>query len=226
MAPFVPTSVKATNGADASFVTITWPVNDSRMTDMFTVWRCTNDSIGSCAPFGSRQEARDLYNNGYAYVDYPPKKGTLYYYRVSACAMGLPMSGEIDWNKTEYSAFSAPDFGWAGSTPPNVPQLPATPDAPKASDGLTGKVSVTWSSVPEATFYMLFRDGFLLAEVNGTSYLDESPENCIKHLYRLKACNDVGCGEMSEGDIGQQDCKLKSGTIFILIQMLSGSPFL
>lgn len=76
--------------------------------------------------------------------------------------------------------------GWAGAAcdqcapgflGPACDSLPPPPDAVLASDGAAdGSVTVSWAPAESALRYRVYRDGFLVAEVEDTSFEDEGAE--------------------------------------------------
>ena len=96
------------------------------------------------------------------------------------------------------------DIGGAvGST--NLPTAaPRTPPAPRASAQSDTEIEVTWSAVPRATVYKLYRSessGVSGSQVGGDisalRYLDIGLTAEIEYFYQLEACNSGGCSRRS-----------------------------
>ena len=102
------------------------------------------------------------------------------------------------------------DIGGASGAavpPPPLPRTPRTPSAPRASAQSHDEIEVTWSAVPGATSYKLYRSEssggtYIQVGVGDISdalrYLDDTglSEN-IEYFYRLEACNSSGCSGRS-----------------------------
>ena len=96
------------------------------------------------------------------------------------------------------------DIGGAvGSTVAPTPS-PRTPPAPSASAQSDTEIEVTWSAVPRATVYKLYRSessGVSGSQVGGDisalSYLDSGRSANTEYFYQLEACNSGGCSRRS-----------------------------
>ena len=107
--------------------------------------------------------------------------GTTYYYKVTAV------------NSNGESAKSAEASVQPGASAPGSPALSAVP--------ASGYVSLTWSAVPGATSYDLFRtdptnSNYYLMIVSGTglSYTDSTVTNGISYSYSVNSVNANGIG--------------------------------
>lgn len=127
--PTAPTAVSATDGAYSNAVVVTWSGATSAAS--YSVWRGGNASSASALLIAS-----DITEQTYS--DASTAINTKYYYWVKA----TNSLGSSSFSTVSDSGYSAP------SAPLNV----------SASDGTrTDGVLVTWSAVPNATQYCLFR---------------------------------------------------------------------
>ncbi len=201
VAPMIPNDVYASKGTYSNSVKVYWYEEDPRMTDSFLVLRCSDRTVGSCVVSNSspNPSASDR-----TYLDRPPKTGKLYYYRVSATAVGRTLGGEPDFSYSTESLPSFPAFGWADSKPANVPALPSIPTKIYASREQPSSITVAWSSANRATWYELFRrtgkDGAwkrILSKAK-TDYQDGRVSSADLYYYKVKACNGGGCSGFSK----------------------------
>jgi hypothetical protein len=95
-------------------------------------------------------------------------------------------------------------FDAISGTPPT-----STPSSIQASDGaFEDRVRVTWTGVDKATRYDVYRADengnyeMKLDAVEGTLFRDYSAAAGTLYTYRVKACNEHGCSQPSEQDVG------------------------
>ncbi|MDE2805436.1 MAG: hypothetical protein OXN18_09870 [Gemmatimonadota bacterium] len=138
---------------------------------------------------------RDLSASGdvTTYLDGGLEPNTVYYYKAIACN----------------GRFCSEDSNeWGGLTEAEGPvDIPAVPTirGEKVNIPLgTDLARVHWDAVPGATFYRVYHDNDLDAEVSApaTSYLDTDPNTFLgayqTTAYRVKACNKAGCSDYSD----------------------------
>jgi hypothetical protein len=112
-----------------------------------------------------------------SYDDTTAAPGQTYDYTVLACR---------NCDSTQCIA-SAPDQG-NRATPPGAPAGVA------ATDGLCDQVQVSWSAVPTATSYNVYRDGVLIGTDSASPYVDDEFTPLVNHAYTVQACSGSGCG--------------------------------
>ena len=67
------------------------------------------------------------------------------------------------------------------------PEIVVALDPPAAVEQVIN-VKLAWTSVENATFYRVYRDGVLLGETEDTTYVDESAELGQTYVYGITAC--------------------------------------
>ena len=107
---------------------------------------------------------------------------------------------------------------------------PAKPSTPSASDGTySDRILISWSDISNATIYEVYRCTNTSVVSCGTKFSDtSSPYNDtsvaagINFYYRIKGCNNIGCSEFSNSDIGfiKGLTNEKKGAILSIIQQL------
>ena len=113
-----------------------------------------------------------------------------YFYRLKVCAGTC-------------TALSAADPGYRMGLPEDV----------QASDGsFPDRVEVTWTDVRGETGYQVYRCGtadvadcgiaITTTGANSSGYSDTGGAPGVTYYYRVKACNNEGCTELSEPDTG------------------------
>ncbi len=155
-----PTNVVATKGASEKTVEITWTDNSSAETG-YLVERAevgSNDFMFVLTPGPNQISA----------VDFPPKFGTSYVYRVRT----MDDQGYSD---------AATDTGYTAILPPA---------SVNASTGYPNRVVITWvdqSQVEDR--YVVYRDGDSLnaAPMNGTTWTDLTAQPGVTHQYCVEA---------------------------------------
>lgn len=195
--PQPPVDINATKGSYQGSVAITWKGVDPRMTDNFSILRCTDVPWSSCDLIRGYDDpsAKDTF-----FRDFPPEAGKLYYYRVMACARGRV--SENTWDHETCSLPSNPAFGWRGERPSNVP---APPNAPATINATRGKsvIRVTWSPVNDALRYEAYKmrgktgSWDLVRSIDETSFIDKEVDSLSLFHYKVRACNGGGCGPFS-----------------------------
>jgi len=127
------------------------------------------------------------------YVDGGLDPNTVYYYKAIAC------NGPV---------CSEESSEWGGLTEVAGPvDIPAVPDIRGEKVNIpfgTDKARVHWDVVSWATYYRVYHDDDLDAEVSApaTSYFDNNPNTFFGAYqttsYRVKACNKAGCSDFSD----------------------------
>ena len=113
---------------------------------------------------------------------------------------------------------------------------PAIPSAPIANANSSSSVTISWSSVSEATYYQLYQNtsnssssATKVYDDDGTSTTQDNLSASTTYYYWLKTCNDVGCSDFSqsvnvitdeEGD--DHDDSRSSATVISLNSSVSG----
>ncbi|MFC2078401.1 fibronectin type III domain-containing protein [Candidatus Bipolaricaulota bacterium] len=94
----------------------------------------------------------------------------------------------------------------------------SAPASVEASDSVyTDRIEVRWSPVDGATHYEIHRSTFLrsmyipMATINQTKFEDEALKASQYYYYKVRACQEDGCGPFSEPDIGSWDIKIPTG---------------
>lgn len=178
--PSIPVGLTATDGTFSDRVQLSWQENSGA--EAFNIYRSTNVN-GTRSLIGTSQS--NSYSDTNAVIN------VTYWYWIKAC------------NQTGCSDFSASDSGFAAY------QIPDAPVSVEASDGTyPDKVDVSWSTVPTATSYNVYRASSeqgnrgLIASVTSETYSDETAIVNQTYWYWIKACNSSGCSEYSESDSG------------------------
>ncbi|MDE0082085.1 MAG: hypothetical protein OXT72_05500 [Gammaproteobacteria bacterium] len=127
------------------------------------------------------------------YADGGLEPNTVYYYKAIAC--NGPVCSE-DSNE------------WGGLTevvgPVDIPVVPSIRGEKVNVPFGTDKARVHWDPVLWATYYRVYQDNHLDAEVSApaTSYYDNHPNTFLGAYqatsYRVQACNKAGCSDFSE----------------------------
>lgn len=121
-------------------------------------------------------------------------------------------------NSKGNSAFSTAAYGLAKAKPAAV--RPNPPQSITASKGkYSTKVKITWSSVQNATYYMLYRwgetdDGWKkIAKTKSISYYDKKIEENVFYVYAAVAGNSAGSSKAITYDTGYAKISFSSGTV-------------
>ena len=184
--PPAPTGISASDGTYTDRVRVTW--DEVAEATLYRVYRTLNPT-GEFAEIG--QTASPPFD------DLDVAQGTTYWYRVKAC------------NQAGCSPFSDVDGGYAsaprGGGEGEVPGIPGNVTATQGA--FEDRVRITWDAVAGATYYEVFRSttegsGYTqIAEATGTSYDDvddaSAVDPCVSYWYKVRACNDNGCGDLS-----------------------------
>ena len=174
-----PDEVSATQDAFTDRVRVTWaPVPEA---GGYEVWRASR----------SAGEYQFIGRTGHlSYDDFGVTPGVTYWYKVRAC------------NRVSCSEFSPPAAGRAAQV---ISSPPPVPSGVEASQGtFPGSIRITWPQIPGALHYGLYRDELatgpytLIATVEGTEYEDRDITPGKTYWYRLQACNELGCSELSQ----------------------------
>ena len=131
--------------------------------------------------------------NGLSHEDGGLQPDTVYYYRMRACTLfGCSDLSEATGVLTESEG------------PVDVPSVPVGVVGTKIDvSGATDDARVTWDAVQGATYYKVYQEETLDAEVNSplTSYRDYRPNSGFFGFsttrYAVKACNKAGCSGLS-----------------------------
>ncbi len=191
------------------------------MTDFFQLYRCVTTSMATCEHRSYYDPYHDKYydyafNEFYAYDGTSTYPGEVFYYRVKACAQGL----KNEESSIRCSALS--NYGYYTPPPTSSPHPPASISA---SDGrYFHYIEVRWAPSYSSDYYQLYRDGSLIAKVNGANYLDKEGPHLrplIKYNYSVTACNALGCSAISNSDSGYMN-KFAPISSYILIPLLLG----
>ena len=173
-APNAPTGLSGT--ASDSDVDLVWDATAGASS--YTVQRSLTQGSG----FTNLTNCTSTYYNSCS--DTTAVNGKTYYYRVSASNAG----GTSAYSNT------------IGATPQkNLPGAPTL--SAQAGDG---KVTLVWSTISDATSYVLLRSSTSGAEadyktdLSGTSYTDTSVINGLTYYYQLLAVNSSGRGNPSQ----------------------------
>ena len=114
-----------------------------------------------------------------------------YWYKVQAC------------NASGCGPESEPVRGYAGHPP--------APENVRATQGrFPDKIQVSWDPVPGASFYQVFRDRVkdgtypkaIAESIEKPPVDDKSVMPSTWYWYKVRACNNFGCSELSEAAAG------------------------
>ncbi|MDY6845980.1 MAG: hypothetical protein SVP52_02460, partial [Chloroflexota bacterium] len=189
--PLLPTDVVASDGAFTNKVQIAWSL--SEQATYYVVFKNTINSTDDATALEYEPTAT-------FYEDEDVTPEIVYYYWIQAC------------NSAGCSDFSSVDSGYAASTV----AVPSPPSGVSASDGTyTDKVRISWAKTVGAAHYEVYRtvtdsppdNGAtpLTDEILVTTYDDYTTEPNQLYFYWVKACNDAGCSEYSEPDMGWRE---------------------
>ncbi|MCY3546510.1 MAG: hypothetical protein OXH49_06480 [Gemmatimonadetes bacterium] len=144
---------------------------------------------------GDFSRVRDVSASGEetSYTDTGLEPNTVYYYKAIACKDAI-CSDESD--------------EWGGLTevvgPVDIPAVPEIRGEKVNISFGTDKARVHWDAVPRATYYRVYQDEDLDAEVSAPalSYYDDDPNTFLGAYqttrYKVQACNKAGCSGDSE----------------------------
>ncbi len=173
-----PMSFSATNNTNSEMIQLTWA--ESSGVDSYTIWRSTS-STGSKSLIAENITAL-------SYDDTTALPGTSYFYWITA---------------------SIGDYSSLLSTPVSGLRALAAPQNFNATDGtITSSVSVSWSAVPYATSYRIYRSSSptgsttYLGATSGTSYTDKKAVTGLTYYYFVKSCNSITCGLQAGPETG------------------------
>lgn len=188
--PAAPTNVKATDGTVSGKVQVTW--NAVTGATSYDVYRANMPAWAGGVPTRIATSV-----TGTTYDDASAVGGNQYYYWVKAK------------NANGGSGYSMFDPGYWGAA--NVP--PVAPVNAAATDGtVSGMVTVTWSAVPNALVYEIYRADYpaylrgsnikTIGTSTTTSYNDTTVVNGNQYYYWVKARNSWGVSGYSKFDAG------------------------
>ncbi len=197
--PPPPSGVSASDGTYSDRVRVTW--NPVAGADYYEVHRADSES----GPFGKIAEV-----TGTSYEDRMVGLRVRYWYGVKACnANGCSGLSDVDSGYADLQEGGGGGGGGGGT----VPGIPASISATQGD--YEGKIRVSWSSVTGAAVYQVFRsdtEGGLysqIAETASTSYDDTGSVNpCKSYWYKVRACNENGCGDFSAPAEGWCDTRV------------------
>lgn len=185
-APSAPTSLSASDGQYATMIRVTWsPVPAATS---YEVWRSEKNSPATARHVATVQET--------TYENTTVESCKAYFYWVKAI------------NSAGTSNYSQSDVGYR-TCPlvlPSVPRIPGTPQGVVASAGMfTKHVTVTWSSVPDAASYEIWRSNTTdlasaakQADVTTNAYEDTTVRPIRQYFYWVRAKNSAGLGGFSD----------------------------
>ena len=174
-----PGNISATDGIYSNKVDVTW--NDVTGAVMYVIYRNTSSNNSTATQIGTTMTS--------SYEDVQINPGQLYYYWIAAVSV------------IDTSDLSDSDSGYAKlMQPTNI----------FATDGdYNNKVDITWSNVPYALAYNIYRgetNETAIATLLGTSssnvYFDTTVIPGVKYYYWIKATAVVGNSELSNRDSG------------------------
>ncbi|RJP93989.1 MAG: hypothetical protein C4518_04675 [Desulfobacteraceae bacterium] len=187
--PSAPTGVNASDGTPSGKVQVTW--NPSAGATSYDVYRANMPAWAGGVPTRIAISV-----TGTTYDDMSAVSGSQYYYWVKA----KNASGG-----SGYSMFNPGYWGIASS-------VPSVPTGVSATDGGgSGMVSVTWTAVPNALVYEIYRadyPAYLGGNIRNigtsttTSYNDTTVVNGNQYYYWVKARNSWGPSGYSKFDTG------------------------
>ncbi len=192
-APEAPTGVRATAGDHTDKVVVSWDSAEGATT--YEVYRLDDGE-------DAYVKITDTSDTTY---DDPVAAGSGYWYRIRACS------------EAGCSRLSARAWGFA-SLGPGADEAPARPRWVEATEGeYDDRIRVTWSASAGATYYEVYRaddddnpltllggdgDYERIGEADAPEYDDFDVNACDDYWYRVKACNEVGCSDLSRADDG------------------------
>jgi len=158
-----PTSLAASDGTSTSGVTVSWQaVTGSGVT--YTVFRGTGSASTQITPTAITETS---------YTDTSAVPGTIYTYAVKAA---VPDAGQ--------SLLSSADTGYRALVQPSTMA---------ASDGTsTTSIALSWTVVPGATSYQVYRNGTALAQMATSTYVDSTPTAGQLYTYAVRALGVTG----------------------------------
>lgn len=178
--PSAPTGVSASDATSCDSVSVSWTAVSNA--DGYTIFRGTSSSSASATQIGS--------DSASPFNDVTATPGTTYYYWVKAS------------NQCGTSGFSASNTG-------SRKKAPATPTGVAASDGLSGFVRVSWSTVSGASSYRIYRsltnnsaDAELIANDSASPFNDTTAIPFLTYHYWVRATNDCGTSGFSSSNSG------------------------
>ena len=201
-------TVSATSTTDPEPTTLSAPANVSASEGLIAKVKITWDSVSGATHYQvyransllGTKTAISGWQTGTSYDDTSVTPGTTYWYWVKAATSS---SGD---NVSDYSSSDTGHslgFAIVLSPPKNV----------SASEGLIGKVKITWDSVSGATHYQVYRANSLLGTKTpvsgwqtGTSYDDTSVTSGTTYWYWVKAATSSSgdnASDYSSSDSGE-----------------------
>ena len=179
--PDPPTDVQASDGTYTDKITVSW--NSSSGATSYNVYRAT--SSGGTYYFQETVTGLSWTNSGLA-------SDVTYYYKIKAC------------NSEGCSGYSSYSQGSTDSC-----SAPSAPSWIEATDNeFSDRIEVRWEAQSVASYYKLYRARYdignyeLIAQTPGTFYNDFDVECVYSYDYKVRACNDCGCGSYSSLDDG------------------------
>ena len=184
-------SVTATTGEEVPDVPseLSVSANDSSSADIswLGVTAATYYELYRNTANNSSSAAQVYVGGNTSITDTELESSTEYYYWVKACNSG---------GCSDFSVFAS------ATTDEGAPSSPVDLSASASS---SSAISISWSSVASATYYELYRNtssnsssAALIHTNSSTSYTDSGLDSGTLYYYWLKACNSVGCSDLSE----------------------------
>ncbi|MEZ5583048.1 MAG: fibronectin type III domain-containing protein [Candidatus Competibacteraceae bacterium] len=180
--PTAPANVNASDGTFPDRINISWSAVTNATS--YELYRSNSSSDN-----GSLRTTV----SSTSFDDTSVSPGITYWYRVKAC------------NNAGCSGFSSANSGFAQEEV----TVPGIPTGVSASDGtFEDRVNINWNGVSGATFYEVARSdigattGTIIGSSSTTTFNDFTVSPDSPHEYRVRACNDAGCGEFSDPDQG------------------------
>jgi hypothetical protein len=199
--PATPGNIAATKGTFAGGIIVAWTALGDA--NYYAVYRGTNADPAQAAQL-TQDCPTACHTDTVALA-----QSTRYYYWVAA------------HNRYGWSDKGGGDYGYVG-----LPPLPLVPATVSASDGTyTNRVTVTWSSALDATWYALYRlasptNGALveLLQTPSNAYTDTAVAMNIRYYYWVRAGNTSGWSGFSTPDSGyilpMQSVAASNGWVF------------
>jgi chitodextrinase len=126
--------------------------------------------------------------------------GSTYYYKLSA----LNAIGESPLSNERFATPVAPD-----TTPPSVPGNLTAPETG------TSQIALDWATSTDnvgVTRYRVYRDGFLIATVTNSDYLDSGLAAASIHFYRVPAVDAAGNESLPSISVSATTATLGNGS--------------
>lgn len=177
----VPTNVQASDGTYTDKVHITWDAVTGA--GYYEIWRST-DYAGTYTDIA--QTSSTTYDDTTAAI------GTTYWYKIKACS-DEPTCG--------CGGFSIPESGYRSCKPDVPTNVTATGQAGP-------QIVINWNAVSDPGFGTLYYEIYRadtatgpytkIGQTTSTTYTDGDVTTGNTYYYKVKACNDCGCSDLSD----------------------------